>query len=67
MNDNKIYSYKYTGEIEVTLADYGVVQPKETIQTNFEVIHPLFESQDQTSKPKRAVQTEPEKSKEESV
>lgn len=39
----KLKKYKYVGEIEVELANYGIIQPGQTIEVDFVINHPNFE------------------------
>jgi len=34
--------YKYQGKVETVINGYGVVKPRETIETELEINHPLF-------------------------
>lgn len=34
--------YKYTGEIKVSLAGVGIVEPGQVIETEIEINHPSF-------------------------
>jgi hypothetical protein len=34
--------YKYLGKTAVSLSGYGLVNPKETIEVDFSINHPLF-------------------------
>lgn len=41
-----MHKWHYTGEQEVELVGYGLVQPDETIETNLAINHPEFELAD---------------------